>query len=599
MNNTRPWLAQYPKNLPSEPTAEFVDALAMFRATVERAPDATAVTYFDGRLTIRDVDEMSDALAQGLLAGGFAAGDRLAVYLQNIPQFVLAMIATWKVGGIMVSINPMSLQRELTYLLADSGATTLICLDDLYNDVAREVLPSSAVRQVITTSALEFQTRNDPRLFSDIRKTDLAGTADLLELIDHHRGERPPALTFGPDDVALLTYTSGTTGTPKGAMNTHGNVAFNAQTIRDWCGLTTDDIVLGVAPLFHITGLIAHVAVALLVPAKLVLFYRFDPDVLVDVLREHRPTFTVAALPVYITLASTPGVTADDLSSMRAAYSGGAPVTLAWTSRFEEQFGVRIHTMYGLTETTSPSHAVPLGATAPVDQASGALSVGVPVPGTHVTIIDDDGRELPAGVVGEIAISGPQLVAGYWNKPEETEHAMSGGRLLTGDVGFMDGQGWFYVVDRKKDMINASGYKVWPREVEDVLCEHDAVSEAAVVGIPDKYRGETVKAFVTLRPGATVSVDELIAHCKERMSAYKYPRSVEIIHVLPKTATGKLCAESSLGPPPELGRGWFPTRSRHPRPVDLPRDIGAAAAPWAALGGARARWPLELDLPPH
>ena len=536
----RPWLAQYPPWLEADPAPEFTDALTMFRATVGRAPDATSVTYFDGRLTTRDLDEMSDALAQGLLAGGFAAGDRLAVYLQNIPQFVLAMLATWKAGGIMVSINPMSRQRELSYLLADSGATTLVCLDALYEDVANEVLPESAVRLVITTSALEFQTRDDPRLFAGMTRMTPAGTTDLVELIERHRGQRPPAVVFEVDDVALLTYTSGTTGTPKGAMNTHGNVAFNAQTVRDWCRLTTEDVVLGVAPLFHITGLIAHIAVALLVPAELVLFYRFDPDVLVDVLREHRPTFTVAALPVYIALANTPGVTAEDLSSMRAAYSGGAPVTPAWTRRFEEQFGVHIHTMYGLTETTSPSHAVPLGVSAPVDVASGALSVGVPVPGTQVTIVDDEGHDLPPGQVGEIAIAGPQLVAGYWNKPEETEHAMAGGRLLTGDVGFMDDQGWFYVVDRKKDMINASGYKVWPREVEDVLCEHEAVNEAAVVGIPDEYRGETVKAFVTLRPGASVSEKELIMHCKERMSAYKYPRSVEVIDVLPKTATGKL-----------------------------------------------------------
>ncbi len=196
--------------------------------------------------------------------------------------------------------------------------------------------------------------------------------------------------------------------------------------------------------------------------------------------------------------------------------------------------------MYGLTETTSPSHAVPLGAQAPVDPTSGALSAGVPVPNTFARIVGDDRQELPVGEVGEIVISGPQVVPGYWNKEEESRHAMPGGHLHTGDVGFMDERGYFYVVDRKKDMINASGYKVWPREVEDVLCEHQAVSEAAVVGVSDEYRGETVKAFVTLRPGALVDEEELIAHCKARMSAYKYPRSIKFIDVLPKTATGKL-----------------------------------------------------------
>ena len=536
----QPWLAQYTTGVPSEFEPEFTDALAMFRAAVERAPDATAVSYFDGRLSLHDIDEMSDALASALLASGFERGDRLAVYLQNVPQFVISMVATWKAGGIMVSINPMSRHRELSHLLDDSGATVLVCHEDLYDSVAREVVPASDVRLVITTSALEHQTRHDPRLFEGMSKIRHTGTSDLAELVQQYRGKRPPPVQYCAADIALLTYTSGTTGTPKGAMNTHGNVAFNAQTLREWCRLTPSDIVLGVAPLFHVTGLIAHVAVSLLVPTELVLSYRFDPGVLVDILRERRPTFTVAALPVFISLANTPGVTRQDLQSLRAAYSGGAPVTPAWAKRFREQFGLRIHSMYGLTETTSPSHAVPLDAEAPVDPASGALSVGVPVPSTMVRILGEDGQDLPAGELGEIVISGPQLVAGYWHQPEETEHAMAGGKLHTGDVGFMDERGWFYVVDRKKDMINASGFKVWPREVEDVLCEHAAVSEAAVVGIPDEYRGETVKAYVTLRPGATATEQELIAHCKARMSAYKYPRNVEFIDVLPKTATGKL-----------------------------------------------------------
>ncbi|TBR17294.1 MAG: long-chain fatty acid--CoA ligase, partial [Chitinophagaceae bacterium] len=353
-------------------------------------------------------------------------------------------------------------------------------------------------------------------------------------------GQQPAPVEFAPEEVALLTYTSGTTGASKGAMNTHGNVCFSAQVIRDWCGLRPGDVVLGVAPLFHITGLIAGIAVCFLLPAELVLGYRFDVEVLLDAIRERRPTFTVAAITVFIAIANLPGVTREDLASLRSTYSGGAPVTPAWAERFQQQFGIRIHSMYGLTETTSPSHAVPFGAQAPVDPVSGALAVGVPVPSTVSRIVGDDGQPLPPREVGEIVISGPQVVPGYWDKPEESAHALPGGELHTGDVGFMDEQGWFYVVDRKKDLINASGYKVWPREVEDVLCEHPAVSEAAVVGVPDEYRGETVKAFVTLRPGAAAGEGELIAHCRERLSAYKYPRSIEFLDVLPKTVTGKV-----------------------------------------------------------
>jgi len=228
-------------------------------------------------------------------------------------------------------------------------------------------------------------------------------------------------------------------------------------------------------------------------------------------------------------------------------YSGGAPIAPAVTDRFEEQTGLYIHNIYGLTETNSPSHGVPLGARAPVDPNSGALSVGVPVFNTLVRILGEDGEELPVGEVGEIATSGPQVVPGYWNKPEATEASLPGGELRTGDVGFMDAAGWFFLVDRKKDMINAAGYKVWPREVEDVLYGHPAVREAAVVGVPDEYRGETVKAFVSLRPGVEVTEQELIDYCKANMAAYKYPRTIDFIDELPKTTTGKILRRELRG----------------------------------------------------
>jgi long-chain acyl-CoA synthetase len=228
------------------------------------------------------------------------------------------------------------------------------------------------------------------------------------------------------------------------------------------------------------------------------------------------------------------------LASLTKIYSGGAPIPPSTVKAFQSAFGHYIHNIYGLTETTSPSHAVPFGAEAPVDEASGALSVGVPVYNTVVRIVSDAGQDLPAGEIGELVTTGPQVVAGYWNKPDESAAALSGGSLHTGDVGYMDERGWFYIVDRKKDQINAGGYKVWPREVEDVLYEHEAVREAAVVGVPDPYRGETVKAFVSLRPGASLTEEELIAFAKERMAAYKYPRQIEFLDEIPKTVTGKL-----------------------------------------------------------
>jgi long-chain acyl-CoA synthetase len=254
----------------------------------------------------------------------------------------------------------------------------------------------------------------------------------------------------------------------------------------------------------------------------------------------HRCTFTVMAITAFTSLMNDPSLSSTDLSSLAKVYSGGAPIAPSIVERFEREAGPYIHNIYGLTETTSPSHAVPLRRQAPVDQGSGALSIGVPVFNTVARIVDESGKELPPGEAGEIAVRGPMVVPGYWNRPDATASTLPGGELRTGDVGFMDSEGWFYLVDRKKDMIVASGYKVWPREVEDTLLRHPAVREAAVVGVPDEYRGETVRAYVSLRPDASVTPEELIEFCRAELAAYKYPRAVEILPELPKTPTGKL-----------------------------------------------------------
>ena len=537
----KPWLSLYDQDQPAEISLEFTDALSMFRASVSRNPDGDIIRYFGGRITARELDELSDALAVALAGLGVRAGDRVALYLQNVPQFVIGMLATWKAGGIAVPVNPMNRARELDAVLRDSGARVLLCLEGLYRDVARAVIEDGELETaVVTTSELDYRARDDQRVFAGIERLDHPGAHDLAALIEQHRGQRPPDVTFGPDDTAFLTYTSGTTGPPKGAMNTHRNVVFNSQAYRQWCGLGPDDVILGVAPLFHITGLIAGVTTSLLLGAPLVLAYRFEPSAMLETIRDERATFTVGSITVFIALMNAPDAERDALASLAKIWSGGAPIPPSTVKAFQAQFGQYIHNIYGLTETTSPSHGVPYDATAPVDDASGALSVGVPVFNTVVRIVGDDGQDLPAGEVGEIVTSGPMVVPGYWNKPEETAHALPGGALHTGDVGYMDAAGWFYIVDRKKDQINAGGYKVWPREVEDVLYQHEAVREAAVVGVPDAYRGETVKAYVSLRPGQTATAEELIAFCRQQMAAYKYPRQVEFLDELPKTVSGKL-----------------------------------------------------------
>ncbi len=536
---TRPWLDRYETGQPADLDVERSTMIDLWHDSVRRAPDRDAIRYFDAALTVSELDEVATALAVALDERGVSRGDRVAVYLQNVPQFVITLLAVWKLGAVAVSVNPMNKHRELFTLLTDSGATALVCLEGLH-DTARDVVGETDVRLVITTSELEYQTRDDPRAFGEARRGTPEGAEDMSELIERCRGRVLPTADVDADDVAILTYTSGTTGPPKGAMNTHRNVAFNARTYQRWCHVGEDDVVLGVAPLFHITGLIGHIAVALLNPCPLVLTHRFDTGVVAEAVAEHRASFTIGSITVFIALMNSSEVRPAQLSTLTGIYSGGAPIPPSTVQRFRERFGHYVHNVYGLTETNSPALGVPFGSHAPVDPRSGALSVGVPIYNTIARIVDNEGAELPVGEVGEIVASGPQVVPGYWGNPEETARAMPRGRLHTGDVGYMDDEGWFYLVDRKKDQINASGYKVWPREVEDVLYEHPAVREAAVVGAADPYRGETVRAFVSLRDGQHADQAELIEFCEQRMAAYKYPREVLVLDELPKTMTGKI-----------------------------------------------------------
>jgi long-chain acyl-CoA synthetase len=538
----RPWLALYDEGVPADLEAPFLDCVSMFDSAVRDHPEQPLVHYFGTALTVAEVDRQSAALAAAMAQEcGLQRGDRVLVQLQNVPTFLIAMLAIWRLGAIMVPVNPMYKQRELEGLLTDSGARVFIEQESLYPEAGRPAVESTGATTVITTSELDYVA--DPgseALFAGVGRERADGTLNVLDLVRGYDGQRPPRVDLAPDDVALLVYTSGTTGPPKGAMNTHRNMVYNAEVYRRWVHLTPDDVCFAVAPLFHVTGLVAHLAVALLLPMPLVLGYRFDAAVMAELAERHRATWAMGSITAFIALMNNPDAVKRDLSAMTKVGSGGAPIAPSTVEQFEEHFGAYIHNIYGLTETTSPSHGVPWGRRAPVDPNSGALSVGVPMCGYTVRIVDEEGKELPPGEVGELVTKGPGVVRGYWNKPEETAKALPGGRLHTGDVGFMDSQGWFYLVDRQKDMIVASGFKVWPREVEDVLYQHAAVRECGVVGVPDPYRGETVKAFVSFKAGQSAEPEELIAFCKERMAAYKYPRQVEIVDEIPKTVTGKV-----------------------------------------------------------
>ncbi|MFE5490956.1 AMP-binding protein [Streptomyces virginiae] len=565
----RPWLGLL-SPAQRAPVAPPPTVLHAFREAAARAPERTALAYFDGRIGYAEADALSDSVAGHLAARGVRRGDRVAVMLQNTPHFVLCVLGAWKAGAVVVPLNPMYKAGEVGHVLHDSGAVALVCDGRAWAEYLTEAVRGTAVHSVLTASDRDFQTRDDPRIFAlrpqapapvppsiahqqagpaddtaagpadDIAPRPAGPhTADLATVA--RRGHRAPD---GPDltaaDTALISYTSGTSGTPKGAMNPHGALTYNA--VRQ---VTSHPIPEGagyfaLAPLFHITGMVCELAACFVNAGTLVIAHRFDAGAVLDAFLEHRPAYTVGPATAFMALAAHPAVTPDHFASFQVISSGGAPLPPALVERLRAAFGFYLRNGYGLTECTAPCATVPAHLEAPVDPASGTLSVGLPGADTVVRILDEHGGELPIGRTGEIAVRGPQVVPGYWGLPAETAEAFPDGELRTGDVGFMDPAGWLYVVDRKKDMINASGFKVWPREVEDVLYTHPAVREAAVVGVPDPYRGESVKAYVSLRPGTSAEPGELSAYCAERLAAYKYPRLVEILPVLPKTTSGKI-----------------------------------------------------------
>jgi long-chain acyl-CoA synthetase len=520
-------------------------ALDIFRSSVSRRPDNPAVYYFDYEISYKDIDKYSDSLAFALLKYGIEKNDRVALILQNVPQFLIAQYATWKLGAILVPLNPMFKEKELLYYFKDSEAKVLIILDEVFNSLDWSFMKQTSIKTVITTSSLDMlpSTADAPKLLQGLKKMSFSNTLNMMDLLKYYMGKEPKETLLGHEDIAYLTYTSGTTGPPKGAMNTHGNIVFNARVYKSSALLDENDVILGVAPLFHATGEIAHLATAALNSIPVILSYRFDPEETLRLIERWRATMTVASITVFVALMNHSEIKRRDISSLKKAYSGGAQVSSSIVQQFEEVAGLYVYNVYGMTETTSPSHITPLGMRMPTDSSSGSLSVGLPIPNTISKIVDlEDGtKEVGPGEIGEILDKGPMVVPGYWRKPEETSHAIQNGWLYTGDVGKMDEQGWFYVVDRKKDIINVSGYKVWPREIEEVLYKHPSVREVAVVGIPDSYRGETVKAFVSLKKenDSSVSAGELISFCKERMAAFKYPREIEFIDEIPKTLTGK------------------------------------------------------------
>ena len=536
------WSKLYPAGIAAEIIVPVGSPLEAFENTLRARPEAIALWYFDSPLSYRELDRQAGALAAAW-ADRVGSGDRVAILNQNTPATVIGLLATWRLGATVMPMNPMLIRRELVHYLSDGEPAAVIVGVEQVTALHGSLTDWKSSPEVAVAFPSDHLRGGDsPDVLKRISE-DLVlpqGWSRLSTLLE---GEQTASKRkIAGHDVALMTYTSGTSGQPKAALNTHANVAYNAEVYRLWLHIGIDDVLFAAAPFSHVTGLVAHIAAGFAAGAPIVMCHRFDAGTALDLLERRGCTTTVAAITAYIALLEHPSFDPARLPRFRKLFSGGAPVAPTIVDRWEAATGVYIHNAYGLTETTSPSHLVPFGQRAPVDELTGSLSVGVPVPGTQCRIVDMQSRAiLPfGGGVGELMIKGPQVVSGYWRKPEESESSFENGWLRTGDLGRSDTDGWFYVVDRAKDMIVASGFKIWPREIENVLLEHPSVSEAAVVGVPDSYRGEAPKAFVVTRLGSTVTPEELISFCRERLASYKTPRVIDITDSLPKTISGKV-----------------------------------------------------------
>jgi long-chain acyl-CoA synthetase len=531
----RPWQSLYRPGDPHEIEPAHHTAVEMFLATAASAPDATAIHYFGTELTWSDLDAQSTALAAALQSLGVEHGDRVALYLQNVPQTVVGMLGVWKAAAVILFVNPMMKQREIVKQFGEIEPKVLITLESLYGDVIQHVRDDIPVRDVITTSELDHLGGAVPEQLAGSRRQRHEETYDFSELLDRYAGTPPEPVELKAGDLAQIMYTSGSTGLPKAAMSTHGNVVFNAHAYRHWLALSSDDLCYAVSPLVHVTGSVGFVATAMAAAMPIVLAYRFYPEHFMETVERLKVTYTICTHTGLIAVMDHPDSRTRDLSSLTKLVSAQVEsVMQAW----EDRYGTYVYSIYGSTECTSPTVIVPMDRRAPKDPKTGKRALGVPIYNTMIRVVDGDGVDVPVGEQGEFVVSGPQVGRGYWNRPDLD--VFRDGVYFTGDLGYMDPDGWFHIVDRKKDMIDASGFKVSPLEVENVLYEHPAVREAAVLGVPDPRRGQTVKAFVSLEPGTAAEPEELMEFCRERIAAYKYPRLIEIWDDLPKSDIGKI-----------------------------------------------------------
>lgn len=529
MDSKRPWLKNYEPGVPHSIDYPEVPLYQFLDDSAKNYPDNTA-TIFDGaELTYKELQSQVNKFARALGELGVKKGDRVAIMLPNCPQAVISYYGALRAGAIVVETNPLYVERELAYQFNDSGAKTLVVLDLLWPRV-KNIREKTKLRNIIITSLSEYR--------EDVKVKPQEGCLSFKDLIEK-APEEAPKIKVAPEDVALFQYTGGTTGRSKGVMLTHRNLVCNAIQAAKWFPdfEPGQEIVLSALPFFHVYGMTCSMNVSILMGGPMILVWNpRDIKGLLEASDKHKPTFFLGVPTLYVAIENFPEVRKYNISSIRMCFSGAAPLPMEVIRKFEELTGGGLVEGYGLTEASPVTHINPFRGTAK------AGSIGVPVPDTDCKIVDIETgtRELEVGQAGEICIRGPQVMKGYWNKPHETKEALRDGWLYTGDIAKMDEDGYFYIVDRKKDMIIAGGYNIYPREIDEVLYSHPKVLDAVAVGIPDPYRGETVKAYIVLKEGQSATEEEIIEFCKKNLAIYKVPKLVEFRPALPKTLVGKV-----------------------------------------------------------
>ncbi|HEY8787107.1 MAG TPA: long-chain fatty acid--CoA ligase [Candidatus Limnocylindria bacterium] len=551
MQSARQWEAAYDQGVPRHLTYPGLPLHALLERTAHEHPETIATVFggavghrcIDAAMTYRDLDELADRFAAGLQRLGVKKGDRVALVLPNCPQFVYSFFGSLKAGAVVVPTNPLYTVRELHNQLADSGARVVVVLSRLYPQVAEAAIGTSVERIVVTNVKEHFPVALRV-LFTAVRerkeghRVDISGDARAMWLRDllAERSARVP-VEVAPADLAVLQYTGGTTGVPKGAMLSHRALVANVHQCKAWhAAVGNGDRILAIMPFFHVYGLTVVMNLAVLNAMTMVLIPRPELRHIFLATQKHRPRFFPGAPRIYILLNDSPELPKYDLRSIEWFLSGSAPLPVEVMRRFEQLTGGKVLEGYGLTEAAPVTHSNPR------EGARKPGSVGIPMPDVDCKIVDIETgtREVAAGEAGELCLRGPNLMDGYWQRPEETAAVLRDGWLYTGDIVRMDTDGYFSVVDRKKEMIIVSGFKVYPREVDEVLYAHPSVLEAAAVGVPHPSKGEVVKAFVVLRPGAKATAQELMDHCRANLAPYKVPVDIAFRVELPKTLIGKV-----------------------------------------------------------